>query len=351
MKKQKLEKLEALRGFAALYVVFFHVLPQSFYLWGINFGILFRFGPESVILFFILSGFVIKYTYEKSRDKTFKTYFIRRFLRLYVPLIAIFLLGYVLKCLDEGTFTNPELLTLGGNLLMLQDVATQKPNVLCGVYLANGPLWSLSYEWWFYMLFFLLVTKIKSVQLNTWVYTLTIIAAVSYLFYPFFINRLVMYFAIWWIGVKFATTYLAGAKFAIRDYLPYTGVLLSMTLILALNLFLKRDLIHTYVYPYSAYPIIEFRHFAFALIVMFSSLMWQKFKWVGFNSLFGIFKYIAPCSYVIYISHHYLVVHATYLKFLNNRGLEVGLYIVIMIAFSYLVEVFLYNKVKTMILG
>jgi len=351
MKKQKLEKLEALRGFAALYVVFFHVLPQSFYLWGINVGLLFRFGPESVILFFILSGFVIKYTYEKSRDKSFKTYFIRRFIRLYIPLFAIFILGYVLKCFEDGTFANPELLTLAGNLLMLQDVATQKPNVICGVYLANGPLWSLSYEWWFYMLFFLLVTKIKDASLNLWVSSLAIAAAITYLFYPFFVNRLVMYFAIWWIGVKFATTYFAGAKYSIRDYLPYAGVLLTITLTLALNLYLKRDLIQTYTFPYSAYPIIEFRHFAFALIMLFAAIIWQNFHWFGFNAIFGIFKYIAPCSYVIYISHHYLVVHASYLRFINNRILEVGLYIVIMIAFSYLVEVFLYNRVKTLILG
>ena len=72
MKSQKLDKLEALRGFAAIYVVLFHSLPQKFYLFGINVGVLFRFGPESVILFFILSGFVIKFTYEKSRNKSFK---------------------------------------------------------------------------------------------------------------------------------------------------------------------------------------------------------------------------------------------------------------------------------------
>jgi len=351
MKRQKLEKLEALRGFAALYVVFFHALPQEIYLWGINIGVLFRFGPESVILFFILSGFVIKYTYEKSRIKSFKHYFLRRFIRLYIPLFIIFILAYVLKCIHEGTFANPELLTLGGNLLMLQDVVTQKPNVICGVYMANGPLWSLSYEWWFYMLFFFLVTRISSERINKWVGILSIAAAISYLFYPFFINRLLMYFAIWWIGVKFATTYLNHEKYTIRAVLPYAGVLLTITAILALNLFLHRALIKTYTFPYSAYPIIEFRHFAFSIIVLFAAIIWQNSKWFAFNHLFGIFKYIAPCSYVMYISHHYLVVHATYLNFLNNRILEFSIYLIVMIAFSYLVEVLIYNKIKTMIIG
>ena len=350
MKGQKLEKLEALRGFAALYVVLFHALPQKIYFFGINFGILFRFGPESVILFFILSGFVIKYTYEKSRDKSFWHYFLRRFIRLYIPLIFIFILGYVLKSIQEGDLANPELLTLAGNFAMLQDVITQKPHVLCGVYLDNGPLWSLSYEWWFYMIFFVLVTKVNTTRLNVWVSILAVAAAISYLFYPFFVNRLLMYFAIWFIGVKFATTYLNHEKFTIRGILPYAGVLLTITAILGLNLFLNRSAIQTYTFPYSAFPIIEFRHFAFALIVFFASIIWQNNKWFGFNYLFGIFKYIAPCSYVIYISHSYLVVQATYLNFINNRALELGLYIIIMILFSYLVEVLIYNRLKTIIL-
>jgi peptidoglycan/LPS O-acetylase OafA/YrhL len=351
MKKQKLEKLEALRGFAALYVVLFHALPQKFYFMGINVGALFRFGPESVILFFILSGFVIKYTFEKSKVKTFRHYFIRRFIRLYIPLFFIFILGYVLKCVHEGGLADPEWRQLGGNLLMIQDVITQKPNVLCGVYMGNGPLWSLSYEWWFYMLFFVLVTRIKPEKINLWVSIISITAAFSYLFYPFFVNRLLMYFAIWWIGVKFATTYLNQEKFTIRSLIPYGAVLLTITLILALNLYLNREVIHTYQFKYSAFPIIEFRHFAFALITMFAAVFWQMNKWIGFDYIFGVFKYIAPCSYVIYISHTYLVVHATYLNFIPYRFLELLLYILVMIAFSWMVEVSLYSRIRKLILG
>lgn len=193
MKKNRLEKLEALRGFAALYVVLFHTLPQIFYLGNINVGLLFRFGPEAVIVFFSLSGFVIKYTFEKSKDKSFRYYFIRRFIRLYIPLFFIFLLGYGIKCYQAGMLTDPEWKTLLGNIFMLQDVISQKPNVLSASYMGNGVLWSLSYEWWFYMLFFFLSTHIKSEKLNTWVNIIVILAAASYLIYPFFINRLAMY--------------------------------------------------------------------------------------------------------------------------------------------------------------
>ncbi len=349
--RPRLQKLEALRGFAALYVVFFHALPSKFFLFGINIGILFRFGSEAVIVFFVLSGFVIKYTYEKSKDKSFKFYFLRRFIRLYVPLAFIFLIGYLMKCYSEGGIASPELKTLLGNLFMLQDVASEKPNVISGTYMNNGVLWSLSYEWWFYMLFFLLATKIKEERINKWVSYLTIIAAVSYIFYPFIVNRLIMYFAIWWIGVRFASDYLAGVKITIRRIMPFAYVIFAIIGILSLNLYIHFSASKDYAYPLVAYPIIELRHFTFAIIVMFGAVIWQNIKWFGYNLIFGIFKYLAPCSYVIYISHDYLVISATYLKFLNNPYIETGLYIVFMILFSWLLEVVVYNRIRKKLIG
>ena len=350
-KKSRLEKLESLRGFAALYVVFFHALPQKIYLLGINVGAIFRFGPEAVIVFFVLSGFVIKYTYERSVEKSFKFYFVRRFIRLYIPLFFIFLLGYLIKCYTDGTLANPEWSTLFGNIFMLQDVISQKPNVVSATYMGNGVLWSLSYEWWFYMLFFLLVTKIDSSKINKWVSIISITAAASYIVYPFILNRLAMYFAIWWIGVRFADIYLKKQKYSIKEIMPYAYVLFTIIALLALNLYLHFSYTKIYSYPLVAYPFIELRHFVFAVMVMFGSIIWQNLNWKGFNGIFGIFKHLAPCSYVIYISHHYLVIEATYLKFINNKVVEYGLYILIMIIFSYLLEVVVYNRIRKVLIG
>jgi peptidoglycan/LPS O-acetylase OafA/YrhL len=351
MKKNRLEKLEAVRGFAALYVVFFHLLPQKIYLFGLNIGILFRFGPEAVIVFFALSGFVIKYTWEKSLDKSFRYYFVRRFIRLYIPLFFIFLMGYLIKCYTESTLSNPDWPTLLGNIFMLQDVISQKPNVISAAYMGNGVLWSLSYEWWFYMLFFFLVKNIDSEKLNKWVNIMVIVAAATYLVYPFIVNRLIMYFSIWWIGVNFADTYLKGEKFTIKSIMPYAYILFTITAILSLNLYLNFSYTKVYSYPLVAYPIIELRHFIFAIMVMFGAVIWYNFKWIGFDLVFGVFKHIAPFSYVIYISHHYLVIEATYLSFINNKIIEYGLYIIFMIIFSYLLEVVVYNKIRKLLIA
>ncbi len=349
-KKPRLERLEALRGFAAFYVVLFHVLPQKINLFGVNAGVIFRFGPEAVIIFFILSGFVIKYTYEKSRDKSFRYYFVRRFIRLYIPLLFIFLLGYLLKCQSEGRLADPEWKYLVGNLFMLQDVISQKPNVIAAAYMGNGVLWSLSYEWWFYMLFFVFATKVKTEKINRWVNIITITAAVTYVVYPFIINRLVMYFAIWWIGVRFAETYLSGGQYTIKSILPYAGVMLSIIAILGLNYFLHLSEAKKYTFPLVAYPFVELRHFIFAIIVMFGAIIWKNLKWFGFDIIFGWFRFLAPISYVIYISHHYLVIEASYLRFLNNKVIEYTLYIIVMLIFSYLLEVVVYGKIKKLLI-
>ena len=350
-KYNKVDKLEALRGFSALYVLFFHILPQKIYLFGINIGILFRFGSEAVILFFILSGFVIKYTWEKSKDKSFRNYFIHRFIRIYVPLLFIFLLGYLIKCNTEGALANPDWKTLLGNIFMLQDVISQKPNVISAAYMGNGLLWSLSYEWWFYMLFFPLSKNLSDKKINVWVNSIVLLAAVSYLFYPFILNRLAMYFAIWWIGVKFATMYIKRESLNFKGLSSYVYVLLTIIALLGFNFYLNFSYTKVYSYPLVAYPFIELRHFVFAFLAMIAAVFWSKYNWFGFNKIFGGFKYVAPFSYVIYISHQYLVVEATYLQFINQKIIEYILYIILMFLFSYLLEVVVYTKIKNHLLG
>ena len=350
MHKNKLEKLEALRGFAALYVVLFHTFPQKIYLLGINVGVLFRFGSEAVIVFFVLSGFVIKYSFEKSKEKSFKQYFKRRFIRLYIPLIFIFILGYIIKSFSEGALADPEWSYLLSNIFMLQDVISQKPHVIAPPYMGNGVLWSLSYEWWFYMFFFIAVVKISNEKLNKWINVIVIVSAITYLFYPFILNRLAKYFAIWWTGARFADLYLKGENITYKVMLPYAYVLIAITAILGLNFYLNYAYTKIYSYPLVAYPFIELRHFIFTIMLLFIAITWKNWNWIGFNVVFGVFKYIAPCSYVIYISHHYLVVKATYLNFINNKIMEYGLYIILMILFSYLIEVIVYERIKKLLI-
>ena len=75
-----LQKLDAIRGLAACYVVIYHIIATLKGFPQIIKDVFFSFGQEAVILFFLLSGFVIAYSVYKKQNITFKDYFIKRFM-------------------------------------------------------------------------------------------------------------------------------------------------------------------------------------------------------------------------------------------------------------------------------
>ncbi len=102
-------------------------------------------GREAVVVFFVLSGTLVGgLTLRKMRDGTFDAagYAADRLARVYVPLVpALLLTAASVRMLDDPMAPLQYL----GCLLGLQGVVTHHPY-------ANGPLWSLSYEIWFYVL-------------------------------------------------------------------------------------------------------------------------------------------------------------------------------------------------------
>jgi peptidoglycan/LPS O-acetylase OafA/YrhL len=126
------------------------------------------FGHQAVIVFFVLSGFLISSTVIRSHvlgKWSWRDYAVNRATRLYVVLVPGLLLGflwdrvgswlfaargiYANSLSDLGPAVPLKNLTLGnllGNLLFLQ-------TILCEAFGSNGPLWSLANEFWYYVLF------------------------------------------------------------------------------------------------------------------------------------------------------------------------------------------------------
>jgi len=108
-----------------------------------------RLGNEAVIVFFVLSGFLVG---GMSAKRIFRgtfhpaSYAIDRSVRIFLPLLPAMLLSGSLAYGFDHSFSLSELL---GNLLFLQWVFV-KP------FAGNAPLWSLAYEAWFYLLVFAL---------------------------------------------------------------------------------------------------------------------------------------------------------------------------------------------------
>lgn len=343
----RLNRLEAVRGFAAFYVVLHHTISHSTVLHGIPVGFLLRFGQEAVILFFLLSGFVINYSCRVSSDKSFSTYLFKRSTRIYIPLIVVFVFSYLGVSYNQGELVNPQLWTLVKNIFMLQDWARVKPGVLAEPYMGNTPLWSLSYEWWFYMLYFPIVTLIarnSPSKRSVFVFILSIAMTALYVWQPIFIFRLLSYFGIWWAGVYLSDLYLNDQHKSLKALaLPITavGVIAAILLVPVLAARQAGDGLLL-----GAHPLLEFRHAFSSLLFIVGGVVWYKTRWFGFNVLMKPFLIFAPISYVLYICHLPLWVEATYLDFIENPILRWFSYLAIVLLFSYVLELQIYPRLR-----
>jgi peptidoglycan/LPS O-acetylase OafA/YrhL len=114
---KRYEELDSLRGLASLSVVFHHCLmvfpiflAANFHQLG-NFWLpsnsplhLFWAGHEAVILFFVLSGFVLSLPFLNNRAPKYPVYMVRRICRIYIPYIFSILVSVTLFILIKKTF-------------------------------------------------------------------------------------------------------------------------------------------------------------------------------------------------------------------------------------------------------
>src|SRR5438477_8597718 len=206
MRRNKLEILEALRGLAALYVVFHHMTLNQTSWWAYPL----QEGQGAVILFFVLSGFVIYYSSQKITAKkiSFSDYFIKRFRRIYPLFIASMIVAYIARCFIMHTLLPLDDGNLAGNLINLQDIK-RIPNNWFQPYYGNNPLWSLSYEWWFYILFFPIFKYIKEKLQVIVALGISVFGFITFILYNNKISITLEYFFIWWSGVEIARAWLA----------------------------------------------------------------------------------------------------------------------------------------------
>jgi peptidoglycan/LPS O-acetylase OafA/YrhL len=341
----KIQRLEAARGLAAVYVVAQHWIPPGVTLHGLNVGIAFRFGQEAVILFFLLSGFVIHYSHQQQRHRSAVRYYFDRATRIYIPLVSVFVLSYLIQSLIAGRLIDPDILGLTGNVLMLQDIDELKPGVIISPYLGNSPLWSLSYEWWFYMAYFPLIAARMSWRTKSIIVLIfSAAAAVAYLFWPLFPLRVVMYFAIWWCGASLAADYLQKRRIDARDIARVCGPILIISLVLAANV-LQFRADWASLRP-GFHPILELRHFVSALVIVVGAGVWQSLRWVGFRWLVAPFAFFAPISYGIYIVHVPILQLDVLLEPIW-LVVRVAIFIALILATAALLERVVYPAIKT----
>lgn len=122
------------------------LIPEQQNLFSAGFYIVTRIGTQGVLVFFVLSGFLVGgKAIERFRDETFRLgeYTVDRLSRIGVPFVPVLIFTVII-----AHITRMETANLGlffGNLFFLQGISVEP-------YPSNEPLWSLSYEVWFYIL-------------------------------------------------------------------------------------------------------------------------------------------------------------------------------------------------------
>lgn len=339
---QLLERLDMLRGAAALYVAMTHSIIWNFTSKNSILGILFSFGEEAVILFFLLSGFVIYFSVAKEKDITFKKYFIKRLNRIYPLLLVSFILSYVFFSLQTRHFSALNLKEFVGNVLMLQGNSYMNPGAWLNTFYGNAPLWSLAFEWYFYMLFYPINKYIKPNSANKVVLGISLFGCITFFLHPNQISAVLLYFLIWWVGVELAKAYTGFnyIHFKTVSFSIYSLILLVFFLILPVIKFKGR------IGSFGDYPFIELRHFASALILILIGFGWAKLKFVGFDRIFGIFKIITPISYGIYIFHYSIFNSHFFLEEITCQPFRLFLMLLFLLLFSYVFEMH-FQKIVT----
>jgi peptidoglycan/LPS O-acetylase OafA/YrhL len=203
------------------------------------------FGHQAVMVFFVLSGFLISSAIISRRTSgiwSWRDYAIDRASRLYVVLVPGLVVGLFWDMVGShifvstGIYSHPlqefglaipqNQLTAGvffGNLLFLQ-------TIVCSTFGSNGPLWSLANEFWYYVLFPVALTAgiawaRKSARS-------AIPFSILAIFVAFFVGRgILLGFLVWFAGTVLVFAY-SNYRFRRRSSLT----LYAVTSLLALSL-------------------------------------------------------------------------------------------------------------------
>lgn len=310
------------RACAALYVVIHHVaLARDF---SFPFSIFKHFGHQAVIAFFLMSGFLI---HANERHRVLREpmrYALRRGARVYPALIVALAISIFIV---SGKWSYSDLF---GNLFALQDTIATTPGTLVGTFKGNSPLWSLSYELWFYLLypFVMLISVRNSKVAHIVVGAACVLSYVIYIIYPNHFLVMTTYFASWWAGAAVAEAYGSGKR-DVRSILLPLLALAATCVIATLPMLWKHG-------PQSEYPALQANHLWSALLftaAVFSPLGVYLAKFAKAIPV-RVATTLASISYGLYVFHWPILVQWRVAQ--NDAGFTLA--VVVLLAVSWLCD-------------
>ncbi|MFQ5900392.1 MAG: acyltransferase family protein [Thermodesulfobacteriota bacterium] len=278
--KKRFNALDALRGFAAIMVVWYHYGDGPGYL--------------AVDFFLVLSGFVLSHSYLYSTETKAKTFIVNRIARLY-PLhlftLAIFVIMFFIYHGVLPTYKDGTLFTLFQNITLTHNIGFNPKGVTW-----NFPSWSISVEFWVNIIFILFISK-KTRSITLFILSVFLLAIIfnntrhldteASNYYGFINSGLLRGLASFILGILAYRIY----SFADKN-LRYKK---AITIFEILSIFIVTFIVFGRNVNRSSLDFLA--PFAFSLVVVVFSL--EK----GFISAFLTkFKYLGTISYSIYLN-------------------------------------------------
>jgi peptidoglycan/LPS O-acetylase OafA/YrhL len=389
---KKLISLDVLRGMACFLVWISHIRVATKYFEGPRFDFIQTFtawGRESVVIFFILSGLVINLT---SQNKTnLWEYFKKRFIRIYPIYFAILLICFLSDHFIFGNHLNKGIFI--GNVF----ISGTLPAYLVGAMPLNGPVWSITCEVFFYVIFGLIYKRKRLTGIWVWfgICSLSIIYSLIYsdyhtgLFYHFiFLLNNSFLWILGYLVFEYRDKFISNLPVAIcgilmvpqatrlhklPGYLPELMFFVAGIYLVPLFVYLLRNY-HSdkrpqgkfyfqqiYFLPFFLINVWLLWHYSGSLIsnkifyslapllslVFYSKHANNAVQWF-YKNLKSVFKFLARISYPLYLLHMpimYIIFH-----FMPNQKFA-GMFLAttIILLSSYTFEIFLFEKLSSFI--
>lgn len=324
--------LDMLRGIAAFVVVAEHARAFIFVqyselsglhpAWQIFYAVT-TFGHQAVMIFFALSGFLVGgKVFEDFRTGTWSwpKYALRRLTRLWIVVLPALILTLLLDQLGstfgfaegyegisrnlysslpaDGVGAEHSVFIFLGNAVFLQ-------TIIVPVYGSNGPLWSLAYEFWYYVMAPFLASMLYLARHPATLIVNTLIFGVIFWLLP----EPIIYGGLIWLGGAIARVLLPSLNHFIQ---PHSGILTLLGLIVVGAMLLVAEM---RLLP-AADLVLGFAVAAVLPILAVAPVRGQTYQKIASG--------MAEISYTLYATHFPLLMGATMI-FLAPARFEPGL--------------------------
>ncbi len=290
------------------------------------------------MVFFVLSGFVIYYSTASKPDSSFGAYFRRRFLRIYPTYCFALIVTLAIAAAQSIQQTRADLNTphVVSNVFLIPAFKWGYEGAWSPTFFGNLPLWSLSFEWWFYMAFFPIWKFVAPDRRVHVVGAASLLASPIYQLTHNAPALYVAYFLLWWAGVEIAREFIDRNSVSFRRQLP-TLAYLAISVLFWCGVCIWHQVQGEHL-SFDQHPFLPLRHFGACFAVVVTVIHFPALLGKDCRSITRVLAGLAGMSYALYVLHYPIACTTRWLIGINNPALEFPLYVIICLAAAYFAE-------------